>query len=191
METINQQLNIDPVNRNSNIRSRMARGANTYQVQLGTEDPSLDFYNDIQSISNYHNANGWDLASGCRDIGNESFEQKDEYNEFLGIGYPPCVNLRCKNCKNECKTTKGLTWRDGGKECHKTCVLNSKNEQIDRIQELQNGGVNSDAVKSGEIIAQEETEITEGMGMGIKVAIGVSVIAIIGVAVYMIRKKKS
>ena len=103
METINQQLNIVPTPRNSNMRSRMARGANDYQVQLGTEDPSLDFYNDISSISNYHNANGWNSAEG-------------EFNNFLGYGllfalaYPPCVNDICRKCKNTYSSDFWFCW---------------------------------------------------------------------------------
>lgn len=174
METINQQLNITPTPRNSNMRSKMARGANDYQVQLGTEDPSLDFYNDIQSISNYHNANGWG--------------EEGEYNNFLGIGYPACIKLDCKNCKNECKTVQGLKWGQGGKECHKSCMLDKKNEQMGRIRGLSSTG----AVKSGEIIPNEAAKQPQkaGMSTGAMIGIGAGVLLlVVGVVVIMKRKK--
>ena len=174
MNTINQQLDISLRPRNSNIRSKMARGANDYQVQLGTEDPSLDFYNDVQSISNYHNANGWNSGDG-------------EFNNFLGVAYPPCVNLRCKNCKNECKTVKGLKWRKGGKECHKSCVLDAKNSQMDRIRGLST----DDSVKSGVIIEEQATMKSESTGISTttKVVIGIGVLALLTGIGYLVLKK--
>ena len=178
METINQQLNIYPTNRNSNIRSKMARGANQYQVQLGTEDPALDYYNDSRAIENYRNADGWSLSKG------------NEFEEFSG-GYPLCMTALCRKCKNECKVTQGLHYRkDGGKECFKTCKIAEQEAQMGRIQGLQGGGVNSDAVKSGEIIPQDE-QAPVGMSMGAKVGIAVALVAVVGVAIYMVRKKKS
>lgn len=174
MRTINQQLNITPTPRNSNMRSRMARGANDYQVQLGTEDPSLDFYNDIQSISNYHNANGWSADSSS-------------YSSFLG-GYPPCVNLRCKNCKNECKTVKGLKWGDGGKECHKSCVLDDKNAQMDRIS----GITPTPPIPDDTTLTSDNTTGSNsptGMSTGVKIGIGVGVLLLtIGIIVLVKRK---
>jgi hypothetical protein len=187
METVNQQLNIVPTPRNSNYRSKMARGAMNYQVQLGTEDPSLDYYNDIRAIESYKNADGWD---GDRDLGSEAMIAEEEYTEFSG-GYPLCMTALCRKCKNECKVTQGLHWRnDGGKECFKTCKVREKDAQMDRIQQMQGGGGSSQAVKSGEIIPQEE-QAPAGTGMGTKIAIGIAVVAVVGVAIYMIRKKKS
>lgn len=193
MESINQQLNIEPSNRNSNIRSRMARGAGDYQVQLGTEDPSLDYYNDIRAISGYHNANGWDFADGDRDLGNERYEAGEEFNSavgFLGIGYPPCVNLRCKTCKNECKTVQGLKWRKGGKECHNSCVLAAKNAQMDRI-----GGTTTEVIQE-EIIPDGDSRQSQdnggkGLSTGAMIGIGVGVLALGVIAFIVIRKRKA
>lgn len=181
METINQQLNIMPTPRNTTMVSRYARGANTYQVQLGNEDPSLDFYNDVQSIGGYHNANGWDAVPEV---------ESSDYNYFLGVGYPLCVNLRCKNCKNDCKNVKGLKWGQGGKECHKSCILDTKNEQMDRIETLSNPNssvpANNDATNNNK--ASEQTK--KGLGTGAIVGIGIGVLVLVVGTILILKKKK-
>ena len=188
METINKQLQIEPTNRNSNIRSRYARGANDYQVQLGTEDWSLDFYNDMQAIDNMSNANGWGLSSGERDLGKKMHSTKEQYDDFSG-GYPICMTALCRKCKNDCKVTQGLHYRkDGGKECFKTCKVTEQEAQMDRIRGIQSGG-SSESVKSGEIIPQDE-QAPVGMSTGTKVGIALAGLVIVGLSVYMLTKRK-
>lgn len=57
MRSINEQLNIRVPN-NPNIPSRYTRGLNTVMPQLGSEDWSLDYYNDMRSMENSSNADG-------------------------------------------------------------------------------------------------------------------------------------
>jgi len=63
LQSINEQLNIGVPN-NPNIPSRYTRGLLSIQPQLGTEDWSLDFYNDIASLKNMSNADGYSNALG-------------------------------------------------------------------------------------------------------------------------------
>ena len=95
MNSINRQLNIGVIPPNITLPSRYARASRQYQVQLGSEDPSLDYYNDSASLDNMSNASGhgWENAEGDRDLGDEMMADLDEYNGFVGlaISYPACV----------------------------------------------------------------------------------------------------
>ena len=97
MKSINRQLNIGVTPMNTNIvPSRYARSANNYQVQLGTEDPSLDFYNDSQALESMSNANGWQSDSESIDYDERLDYMEEYYNAFggfLGLGYPACINV--------------------------------------------------------------------------------------------------
>ena len=183
MESINKQLNIGLPPRNTNIVPRYARGMRTYQPQLGTEDWSLDFYNDTQAINDFANANGW---GEDRDLGKESHLANEEYQEFLG-GYPPCLNQRCKTCKNKCKFEKNLKWGSGGKACHKGCVADDKAAQMARIDAI---GTPS-AVTQGLIAAKSaEAPQKAGMSSGAMVGIAVLGLAVVGFVGYMAFRKK-
>jgi LPXTG-motif cell wall-anchored protein len=73
--SINRQLNIG-VAPSPLYPTRYTRGLRTIQPQLGTEDWSLDFYNDTQAIINPYNADGSDNFSNaggrrkmCKELG--------------------------------------------------------------------------------------------------------------------------
>jgi hypothetical protein len=187
MNTINEQLQIGVTPRNTNIvNSAYARSANNYQVQLGNEDPSLDYYNDTQAIDNMSNFNGWDSLEGDRDLG-EEMADVEEYNEFFGVSYPPCAVADCKKCKNECKHTQGLKWGKGGKACYKGCRADEKAALMSRIDALSGGG-ETGAIKAGEVI--DVVPEKAGMGAGAMVGIAVGGIALIGLVVFLIKRKK-
>lgn len=106
-----RQLHLGVPNRDVNIKSRYVRGMNKYQVQLGTEDWSLDFYNDTQALENMSNMDGW----------NDSTEiHGDDYSNIGG--YPILLGGEKKECKNTCRNVKGLKWKKGGKDCYKSCI---------------------------------------------------------------------
>ena len=191
MENINRQLNIGVLPRNTNIvPSGYARSTKNYQVQLGTEDPSLDYYNDVQSINSMSNANGWQSASGDRDLGAELMADLDEYNNASGLlfAYPACTKSQCKECKSDCKGTQGLRWMRGGKSCYKACRTAKDKEQLDRISALRGGG-DTGAVKAGKVI-EDAPKGEEGMGTGAMVGIAIGGLVIVGLAVFLLRKKK-
>tara|TARA_R110000868_G_scaffold165231_2_gene398155 strand:+ start:140 stop:712 length:573 start_codon:yes stop_codon:yes gene_type:complete len=190
MESINRQLNIGVTPMNTNIvPSRYARSANNYQVQLGTEDPSLDFYNDSQAIENMSNANGWNSVD--RDLSGETMSDLDQYYNsfggFLGIGYPACVKSQCKECKSECKDTQGLKWLKGGKGCYQSCRDKKAEEQMGRIDSMSSGGT-TDVIKGGKIIG--DAPVKAGMGAGAMVGIAIGGVLILGLVGYLIMKKK-
>ena len=64
LDSINNQLNIGVPN-DPNIPCRYARGLFTMQPQLGVEDWSLDFYNDIDSLRRFSSAQGEDNYSNA------------------------------------------------------------------------------------------------------------------------------
>ena len=172
MKTINDQLNIGFVNhpRNTNIRPRYARASNMYQVQLGNEDPSLDYYNDIQSIKGYNNANG-------------------EYSNILGltaiglVAYPACIKLECKKCKNECKVEKGLKWRQGGKDCYKSCIVREKTAFDERIRGIQSQ--NNNTVDENTDTRNQENQRNNTSTI---VAVGIGAVLLIGGIILLTRK---
>jgi hypothetical protein len=190
MNSINRQLNIGVIPPNITLPSRYARASRQYQVQLGSEDPSLDYYNDSASLDNMSNASGygWENAEGDRDLGDEMMADLDEYNGFVGlaISYPACVKSQCKECKNECKSTKGLKWLKGGKACYNECRSRKASEQMDRINTAQGEG-NIDAVKTA--IVEEDTK-EAGLSAGAKVALAVGGLAILGISLFLIMRKK-
>tara|TARA_B110000211_G_C13877326_1_gene463582 strand:- start:190 stop:726 length:537 start_codon:yes stop_codon:yes gene_type:complete len=170
LDSINNQLNIGVPN-DPNIPSRYARGLFTMQPQLGVEDWSLDFYNDIDSLRRFSSAQG-----------------EDNYSGFLGIGYPACVRDVCRKCKNKCKNEQGLKWGKGGKSCHKTCV----GEWRDAGKPIVNAPppANAAAAKADEAALQASQDNTKGLSTGAKVGIAVGVLAVIGVVGYLIIRKK-
>lgn len=184
MESINEQLNIR-IPRNPNSVSQYARARDVYQVQLGTADPDLDFYNDTQGMA-MSNADGWDSIEGDRDLGAEAeaaAHEAEGYAEFLG-SYPICVNSRCKECKNDCKNVQGLKWTKGGKECHKGCVAQAKSDQMDRINAL----TTADAVKAAEVV--DAAPEKAGIGAGAMIGMAVGGLLIVGLVGYLVLKKK-
>ena len=192
MESINRQLNIGVTPMNTNIvPSRYARSANNYQVQLGTEDPSLDFYNDSQGLRNMSNANGWQSDSAGIGSYDEKLDNMEEYYNafggFLGIGYPACVKSQCKECKSECKNTKGLKWRKGGKGCYQSCRDRKAAEQMGRIDSMSSGGT-TDVIKEAEVIGAAPEKA--GMGAGAMVGIAIGGVLILGLVGYLVLKKK-
>ena len=183
MTSINKQLNIGVIPPNTNIiPSRYARATRQYQVQLGTEDPSLDYYNDAQSLDDMSNANGW---GDCKNIDLISEVEGDE--EFSNFAYPACVKADCKTCKAECKSSKGLKWRKGGKDCYNVCRDRLRSEQMDRINEDIDAG-NTDAVKGGRIV--DENVEKAGMSTGAKVGLAVGGLAVLGLSLFLILRKK-
>tara|TARA_R110000787_G_scaffold11722_5_gene38468 strand:+ start:19904 stop:20464 length:561 start_codon:yes stop_codon:yes gene_type:complete len=186
MKSINRQLNIGVTPMNTNIvPSRYARSANNYQVQLGTEDPSLDFYNDSQALESMSNANGWQSDSESIDYDERLDYMEEYYNAFggfLGLGYPACIKSQCKECKSECKNTQGLKWRKGGKGCYQSCRT--------KLQTEQNANIASMSSKTS-ITAPPpiDTTQTAGMSMGAKIGMAVGGVVILGLVIYLIKKK--
>lgn len=180
MKSINRQLHIG-VPRNPNIPSRYARGLYSVQPQLGTEDWSLDFYNDIDALDNWRN------AGGDRDISNEILElDEGHYSDFLG-GYPPCVIARCKICKSECKDKQGLGWKDGGKSCHKQCV-----SKYIADKKTSKNSINSANVPSAtpDLSKNSPSGVNTGMSRGAKIGLAVGVVAALGLVTYLVIRKK-
>ena len=199
MESINQQLQIGIPNRDVNLVNRYARGLNSVQPQLMSEDPDLDYYNDTQSIdevlygvSPYRDVNignDWVAASGDRDISEEMYEATEEYSEFvvnlfiaskLGLSYPICLKADCKQCKSECKKSAGK-WRKGGKECFKACTERLDQEFADSL-----------SPKKDAPIIPPTPPPTDGKAMsaGAKIGIGLAVVAALGVVGYMVVRNK-
>jgi hypothetical protein len=186
MRNINEQLHIGVTPRNTNIvNSAYARSANNYQVQLGNEDPSLDFYNDTQAIDSMSNANGWDSVEGDRDLG-EEMADVEEYNEFFGVTYPPCAREDCRSCKNDCRDKQGLKWSKGGKGCYKGCRSDKKAELMSKIDALSSGS--GGVLKTAEIPPPPQEEA--GMGTGAKIGIAIGGLLLVSLAGYLILKKK-
>lgn len=193
LKRINAELGI-PLSlapRNSNIRSWYARGMNDYQVQLGTEDPTLDYYNDGQALAAYYNANGWDSDNLDTDASIALGEQED----FSNFAYPACIKLECKTCKSKCKHEQGLKWRQGGKDCFKTCKANELQKQMDRIRALESGQ-NPNQTNTTNNTQNEDSRASEnGQGKGIStgtvvgIAVGVLLLGI-GAALIIKNRKK-
>lgn len=153
-------IGLSPMPKNINVRPWYARRSNMYQVQLGTEDPALDYNNDMNAI--------------------------EDYNNFLAPAvtvYPLCVKEPCKTCKNECKNEKGLKWLKGGKQCFQNCKQREKNAQMDRIRNYDDKG-------GSDIPTNNNPEGQRGLSTGAKVAIGVGALALVGLTIYLIARKK-
>ena len=86
--SINSQLGIGVPN-NPNIPSRYARGLFTMQPQLGVEDWSLDYYNDIDSMRNSSNASGDYIETWSNGGGYGIFCGKKCQAEKKAQGIPP------------------------------------------------------------------------------------------------------
>lgn len=113
--TINEQLNIPTIQ----------PGQSLYQPQLyGNElndEKEYDYPMRAGGVytSNFSGADGkygWDNCGGCSSFSNA-------IGDALLV-YPTCVGktkIPCQQCKTECKDTKMLGWRQGGKACFNTC----------------------------------------------------------------------
>ena len=181
MESINRQLHID-VPKNPNIPSRYTRGLYSVQPQLISEDWSLDFYNDIDALDNWGNANG------DRDISDEILELDEvEYSEFLGIGYPTCLIARCKMCKSECKDKQGLKWGKGGKSCYKQCIA----KYIADKKTADNAILNTATPSATPDLSKGAPEgVRTGMSRGAKIGLAVGVVAALGLVTYLVVRKR-
>lgn len=181
MKTINEQLNIG-IAPSPLTPTRYDRGLKTAQPQLGTEDWSLDFYNDTRALANMSNLEGVPLR------GQRELISQDSFSGFLG-GYPPCIDKKCKICKKGCQA-KGLKWKSGGKECHKGCVAVAIQGKLDAKTDpniLTAPDVIGETMIAG--VAPTKTGKT-GMSNGAKIGITVGVIAVIGIGAYLIFRKK-
>jgi hypothetical protein len=199
MRNINSQLGI-PLSlapRNSNIRSWYARGMNDYQVQLGTEDPALDYHNDGQALAAYYNAGGWDSDNIETDMDIVLGEGRDDYpsDEFSNFVYPACIKLECKTCKAKCKNEQGLKWRQGGKECFQTCKADELNKQMDRIRALETGQNPNLTQPVNNVPATNARAGQNAQGQGVNtgtvVAIAVGVLLLGVGAALILRKRKA
>lgn len=203
MSSINQQLQIGVPNRNVNVVNRYARGLRSFQPQLGTEDPALDFYNDTQEIDqvlygvnsnrDVNLGSDWASMQGERDIAEEMYEATEEYNNaggLLGLGYPACVKQDCKTCKGDCKNTKGLKWLKGGKDCYKECRARLDTEREERI-----AAMGTPSAVGGNLAAQPQQRMVEegadeGGGSGTTIALVVGGIVVLGIVGFIIMRKK-
>jgi len=181
MNTINRQLGIG-VAPSPLTPTRYARGLKTSQPQLGTEDWSLDFYNDTQSIDDMSNANGddsWNNAVG-----------------LYGIAYPICVTRKCRFCKTKCQG-EGKRWLSGGKACYNSCVatfiegkLDAKGKPIPSSISTLPTSTDTQPTPTGQdenpIIVEQKAGLSTGAMVGIVVG-GIAVIGLIG---YLVLRKK-
>ena len=204
MSSINQQLQIGIPNRDVNLVNRYARGLRSFQPQLGTEDPALDFYNDTQEIDqvlygvnpnrDVNLGSNWVSMEGERDIAEEMYEATEEYNNaggLLGLAYPACIKADCKTCKGECKDTKGLKWTKGGKACYKECRARLDTEREERIAAMggQPSAVGGNLAPPPQQRMEQEGNNTGG-GSGTTIALVVGGIVVLGVVGFLIMRKK-
>ena len=107
----------------------------------------------------------------------------DEHSNFLG-GYPPCVGVDCKTCKNKCKSIDGLKWTRGGKGCYKQCK-----EEIGQSQRIENTGAGNMVIPDLAMSAREGQTEDEGMSTGAIIGIAVVGLALLGTVGYLAFKK--
>lgn len=164
MESINQQLKIRTP-KNPLMPSRYARGLNTYMPQLGSEDWSLDFYNDTAAMENYSN---FGVAG-------------------LNLGYPTCFTTKCRYCKNECQG-KGLKWLQGGKACHTSCVA-SYIEGKGKAPSSSTPVPTNIPVPTDVAPVQSEPQ-KSGMSGGAVAGIVIGGVVVLGLAAFLLMRKK-
>jgi|TARA_R110000822_G_scaffold46670_3_gene124197 hypothetical protein len=208
--SINQQLQIGLPNRDVNIVNRYARGLKSIQPQLMNEDPDLDYYNDTQSIdaalygvSPYRDVNlgtDWFDTSGDRDISEEMYEATEDYSEAAGAGviFVAC-NQSCnlahilnkskrKKCKLKCSEKFSVRVRTG--------KLGGINNYIDEQKALKEAAAAQEKLRAKTATADAAaTAAAEGSeaenSSGLKnAAIGVGIVAILGVVGYMLFANK-
>jgi hypothetical protein len=157
--SINEQLNIG-VPRNPNIPSRYARGLSTIQPQLGSEDWSLDFYNDIDSLRNFSNRNEWDSGS---------------YSSADG-------EARRKACKFKCNFVRKSRRAD----CFKACDEKVERLQAEKEQDAMIDTGSNSTSPTMESASYDKV----GMSSGAKIGIAVGAVVVLGVVGYLIMRKK-
>ena len=192
MESYAQQLHLGLPNRNVNIKSPYVRGMNKYQVQLGTEDWSLDFYNDTQALENMSNMDGWNEDSD-RDLTEEVFHDEN-YSNLFGtrsvFGYPAIVSGQRKECKQTCKDDKGLKWGQGGKQCYSSCVNQIKLDKKGLSSDVLIGG-GSDSGAGAGAGSGAGAGASEGSGSKTGLVVGiVAGVAVLGVVTVLLLRKK-
>jgi hypothetical protein len=161
--SINEQLNIG-VPRNVNIPSRYARGLSTIQPQLGSEDWSLDFYNDIDSLRNFSNRNQWD---------------SDNYSNAGGYG------LFCgRKCVAEKQAAGIPPKRSGRGGKHDAAFESAQQQAMPPPPPPTAGGGGSRG--AGAVGGNGQG----GMSTGAKIGIGVGAVVILGLVGYLIIRKK-
>ncbi len=210
--SINQQLQIGLPNRDVNIVNRYARGLKSIQPQLMNEDPDLDYYNDTQSIdaalygvSPYRDVNlgtDWFDTSGDRDISEEMYEATEDYSEAAGAGviFVAC-NHSCnlahilnkskrKKCKKKCSEKYSVRVQTG--------KLGGINNYIDEQKALKEAAAGenlrdttatADTADAAATAAAEGSEAENSSGLK-NAAIGVGIVAILGVVGYMLFANK-
>ena len=199
--SINQQLQIGLPNRDVNIVNRYARGLKSIQPQLMNEDPDLDYYNDTQSIdaalygvSPYRDVNlgtDWFDTSGDRDISEEMYEATEDYSEAAGAGviFVAC-NQSCNlaHILNKSKSEKYSVRVQTGK-------LGGINNYIDEQKALKEAAAGENLRDTTATADATDTAAAEGSeaenSSGLKnAAIGVGIVAILGVVGYMLFANK-
>ena len=202
MESINRQLQIGLPNRNVNIKNKYALGLGSYQPQLGTTDPDLDYYNDTRSIDEvlmgadgdiHHRAiktkanSSWRSMGGDRDLSEDYYEAEEDFSNFA---YPLCLKKSCKHCKNKCKREQGLKWRKGGKECYKPCKAEYEENELAEIRANTPKAV-SETTKAQPVEKKEVIdEQPQGLSAGAKLGIGIGVVAVLGLIGFLALRKR-
>lgn len=162
-QNINEQLHIG-VPSNPNIPSRYARGLFSMQPQLGVEDWSLDFYNDIDSLGNMSNASGDDWGSG-------NFSNAGGYGLFCG-----------RKCVAEKQAAGIPPKRSGRKGKHDAAFEATQQQQAAQQQSVTTGGKGSSSSSGG----GEKS----GMSTGAKVGIAVGAVVVLGLVGYLVMRKR-
>mgnify|MGYP001588256593 CR=1 FL=1 len=198
--TINEQLNI-PLLKNA--------GAETlYMPQLFNEELDSTMGYDYQIVkggvsstnSGFSSAdgnNGWNnCAGGCGSFSNAI----GDASTYRALIYPTCFGNRkvpCQECKTECKDTKKLPWRNGGKECFKTC-FDSKLAVLATTAVDSTGNpivdlITPSGTSGGRTVTPTPTSsntATTGMSTGAKIGIGVGAVALVGFGIWFFGFRK-
>jgi hypothetical protein len=187
MRTINEQLGIGIPNRNVNIKSRYTRGLHKYQPQLGTEDWSLDFYNDTQAIGNMSNACGEDTFSNLYGTGQCKDHCKSMFpsDKALEKSCDKTCESRC-NRKTKCGTKGDTPFPKRSEVCQKAGLTSTCSGQLGGVDM---SGDSFDEQPDIDNESGEGTTVSSGMSTGAKVGIALGVLAILGVGGYLIFRK--
>ena len=168
MKSINQQLGIG-IAPSPMFPTRYTRGLKTMNPQLGTEDWSLNYYNDVGFI----NANGYSNAYGTQNCKRHCKQLFPLDNKLKGA------------CKASCKTTcnKNSKCPPKGGTPYPT-----KEQVLKKAGELE-GNEFKDTKALTEQQAQENAKSLQRKGNAKKVIIGVAVVGVLAVGLIILRRK--
>lgn len=195
MKTVNEQLNLPLVDGGAVVYQPSQYGKGT-EYERGYNYPVLA---STLGAPVYSNSTGW---SGCNSCG--SYSGADGWSNAYGVSYPALIypaictgtyKQQCQECKTECKDTKNLKWKEGGRSCFISCFEG----KVRTVQSIASQtGVSSIIQTPTEQKSSDNTgtgtntnETKTGMSTGAKIGIAVGAVAVIGAIVYFgfIRKK--